>query len=66
MSDNLKPCPFCGGEPRIIHDPDGEPNGVHCKCGALVRFLFMPKVVGETFGDRQAKITERWNRREGT
>lgn len=62
--DNLKPCPFCGGEARILYAPDGEPSGVHCKCGALVRFLFMPKVVGEKFGAVQERIVERWNKRE--
>lgn len=63
MTD-LKPCPFCGGQVRrILHDVDGTPSGIHCKCGALVRFLFMPKVDGENFGAVQERITERWNRR---
>ena len=61
---DLKPCPFCGGKPRFIHDIDGTPSGIHCKCGALVRFVFMPKYVGETFGATQTRIAERWNRRE--
>ena len=61
--NKLKPCPFCGGTVRIMHDPDGTPNGVHCKCGAFTRFVFMPKVVGETFGDVQERIALRWNRR---
>lgn len=60
----LKPCPFCGGQAKIMHDLDGTPNGVHCKCGACVRFLFMPKYVGEKFGAVQERITQRWNRRE--
>ena len=64
MTD-LKPCPFCGGKPRILHDPDGTPSGVHCRCGALTRFLFMPKKVGETFGETHERIAERWNRRAG-
>ena len=59
----LKPCPFCGGKPKIIYDASGAPSGVHCLCGAYVRFLFMPKVVGETFGETQKRIEERWNRR---
>lgn len=52
-----------GGMAKIVHDLDGTPNGVHCRCGALVRFLFMPKKVGETFGETQERIVERWNRR---
>ena len=59
----LKPCPFCGGKVRIKHDADGTPSGVHCKCGAYVRFLFVPKVMGESFGAIQERIAERWNRR---
>lgn len=59
----LKPCPFCGQTVKMIHDPDGEPNGIHCKCGALVRFLFVPRVKGESFGERHDRIAERWNRR---
>lgn len=61
--EDLKPCPFCGGNVKIIHDIDGTPSGVHCKCGALVRFLFMPKRAGKTFGETYDRITERWNRR---
>lgn len=59
----LKKCPFCGGDAKIIHDADGTPSGVHCKCGAFVRFLFMPKKAGEKFGETQDRIAERWNRR---
>ena len=59
----LKPCPFCGAIPKMIYDPDGEPSGVHCKCGALVRFLFMPKHVREPFGVIADRIAERYNRR---
>lgn len=61
----LKPCPFCGSEPRIWHDIFGEPSGVQCKCGALVRFIHMPEVKGKNFGVVQKRITERWNRRAG-
>lgn len=61
--NDLKPCPFCGGEARMLYDPDGTPIGVHCKCGALVRFLFVPKVAGESFGDVHEKIARRYNRR---
>ncbi len=63
MNDELKPCPFCGGQAKVLIDPDGTPSGIHCKCGALTRFLFMPRVVGENFGAVQERIVERWNRR---
>ena len=59
----LKPCPFCGGTPRINYNREGNPVGVHCKCGAYVRFLFMPRIIGETSGDVQDRIAARWNAR---
>lgn len=60
----LKPCPFCGDKVNIIHDIAGVPTGVHCKCGAFVRFSStMPKRAHETFGETQDRIAERWNRR---
>ena len=61
--DKLRPCPFCSGSPRIMHDANGTPNGVFCKCGAFVRFMHMPKYSGDTFGDVQNRIVERYNRR---
>lgn len=61
--DKLKPCPFCGREVKMMHDPDGTPSGVHCRCGALTRFMFMPKKIGEKFGETHNRIAERWNRR---
>jgi hypothetical protein len=61
----LKRCPFCGGNPRILHDPDGTPAGVVCKCGAIVRFMHVPKYSGDTFGDMRERIVERYNRRGG-
>lgn len=54
--NELKPCPFCGGEPRIIeHEFEGVSNtfGIKCKCGAQ-SFQFW-----ETIDD----AIEQWNRR---
>lgn len=59
----LKRCPFCGGNPRILHDVDGAPSGVLCKCGAMVRFIGVREQSGDTFGDMQERIVERYNRR---
>ena len=39
MTDNLKACPFCGGEAEIIHDASNSewliPNGCHVACKSL-------------------------------
>ena len=63
MMLNLLPCPFCGAEPKVLHDRDGIPIGIHCKCGAMVKFLFAPQVIGETSRDAEKRLIERYNRR---
>ena len=37
MSDELKPCPFCGGEARAFYSEEGGTFDVRCPgCGAKV------------------------------
>ena len=36
MSEKLKPCPFCGGEAKIIWELDGFETVECIKCGAVV------------------------------
>lgn len=36
MSDELKPCPFCGGEARAFYSEEGGTFDVQCQqCGAI-------------------------------
>lgn len=48
----LKPCPFCGGRARFIHNYAGD-CGAQCDCGARV-----------AWGCSEKEIAEVWNRRE--
>ena len=61
----LKRCPFCGGNPKIWYDGNLVPYGVLCKCGAAVKFRGISERRGDTFGDIQERIAERYNRRGG-
>lgn len=55
MSDkNLKPCPFCGAEPRIIKGIVAGLTMIVCtKCRATVSFA----------GGAQKETVKAWNRR---
>ncbi len=58
-ANELKPCPFCGGNPRVVDSSySGSAIHVSCRCGA------------QMFGGRQhfgseSEATDAWNRRDG-
>lgn len=69
MTDELKPCPFCGGEPKIVKR-DVEPQGdswygkkvetfVLCDCGACL----FDGGFHEGFYDAETRAVEAWNHR---
>ena len=55
MSEEIKPCPFCGSEPRIIHDILGHP-------WAQYRAVCTSKACRAPFDDKDEAI-EAWNKR---
>ena len=70
MKDELKPCPFCGGEAKMFLNPDYDANCyvayVRCStvgCGAIIKGDDKPLWFGN---DRIAELSARckWNRRE--
>ncbi|MBR2208098.1 MAG: Lar family restriction alleviation protein [Synergistaceae bacterium] len=59
MSEELKPCPFCGGEAEVCAD-ENEEYFVSCtKCTAL--FGYCTDTWGEY--ETEAAAIEAWNRR---
>lgn len=69
MADELKPCPFCGGEAYYRKPIDMEGTafvavGVECKkCGA---YPFSTMVYeGESDEKKKAVAAKHWNRRGG-
>ena len=58
MSEELKPCPFCGGKAELVdYGISGEYKVVWCfECGARTRMFY-----AEIFRGRKA--IEEWNRR---
>ena len=61
--NELKPCPFCGGEARFIRGLDGDAVGIYChKCKAMTKFQIVMKPK-ETYGENADRWAEAWNRR---
>lgn len=67
MTEKLKPCPFCAGEPHIYqteHDSEYQVQ-VQCKeCGAEIAY-WLPWTAGS--GQRATAwkdVEDRWNRRD--
>ena len=48
MTEELKPCPFCGGKAFI----DSEFSGVYCNCGAELTFFESDKEAAEKWNTR--------------
>lgn len=73
MAENLKPCPFCGGDVTIVNfESSGDPNKrdwrVLCnnyKCMCMVDFVKTvrtAKGIKDYFPTKE-EATEAWNRR---
>ena len=61
MSDNLKPCPFCGGEAILCRDGRNSSTVECASCGATVPFY--PRLP-ENFGKhRDIQAISAWNMR---
>lgn len=56
--EGLKPCPFCGGEARLIEGADGESAFIQCLMMSAHKAIFFD-------GDNNAAndVVEQWNRR---
>ena len=65
MQNELKPCPFCGGKPTFIRDPEdlSEITGIYClACKAYVKWS-IPVKETDTFGQTMKAWAGKWNRR---
>jgi Lar family restriction alleviation protein len=68
MSEELKPCPFCGGEPKTSHRPESEAGGgghvafVVCYCGGYSSTAHQMGHA-ETVQAAIAEAIEKWNTR---
>ena len=61
MSEELKPCPFCGGK-AVIHVNDGV-RVVCTKCGVSTQICADRYANGKPTGRAVGRVIEMWNRR---
>lgn len=57
MPNELLPCPFCGGEAKIVFSPYSSRYMISCsECGAIVgfRFITSKREVQESYNKRGA------------
>ncbi len=68
--DELKPCPFCGGEAELLRDGNGTWGGYKIYCNGEYCTAMMSSFTFRE-GDKEAEevdrktIIEAWNRRAG-
>lgn len=63
--NELKPCPFCGFKPHLVHGIDGQVTAIWCpNCHAITKFRVPEMKRNETFGENADKWIEQWNRRD--
>lgn len=62
----LKPCPFCGGQVKFVHDMNSEIIGIRCPdCKSMTKFYGLPTPKkSETFGETMNRWAGKWNQRE--
>ena len=67
MTDELKPCPFCGGEAKWCGDDPEDKHECHfivCKpCG--YEFNFSADSNPDTLEELRSEVMVGWNRRQG-
>lgn len=64
MDEELRPCPFCGGQVQPVRsDPTYGISGIFCRgCKAMVRWD-LEMAPDEKYGENMKKWQNRWNRR---